>query len=140
VNFGGVDLQTFSGEIAFTSGPGATGFNFLTVFFTNAVASGTDGQNSLALQGPTSLTFTSDTPGLPLGAPKSMSLSFSTLNPVLSIANASMGALGNTTMANSGTFGASAVPEPSTITLAGLGFGALGLISYLRLRRKPEGA
>jgi len=142
--FGG-DNQAFSGKIEFTSLANGAGFNFLTATFTNVLmnvntVSGPDGGNSAQLtasQPPASLVFTSDTPGIPLSPPTGASISFTNVTPPLVIFNNSLGANGATTMQNAGNFSASAVPEPSSLALAGLG--ALGLIGYGLRRRKALG-
>jgi len=132
-------VQEYAGAIAFTSGPGDTGANYLTATFTDAGFTGLNhgAQANLAdANPPGSLTLTSDF--ATFGAPLGMALSFSGIPtpPGLHIAGATVA---STTAQNAGTFSGSAVPEPSTFAIAGLG--ALGMIGYgLKRRRKALGA
>jgi hypothetical protein len=139
--------EPFAGSFTITAGMGGTGFNFLSGTFTDRVH-GAVGGGSLVLSAaqppaPNMIHFTSDVVGMPLGLPKSVSLSFANLTPLLGFTGTSgttgsVGVPGTTKMSVTGTFGAgiTTIPEPSSFLIAGIG--GLGLIGYgLRRRRTP---
>ncbi len=135
-------VQEFAGTIAFTSGPGDTGVNYLTATFTDAGFSGLNhgAQANLAdANPPGSLMLTSDFASF--STPLGMGLSFSGIPtpPGLHITGTgSTATVASMTAQNAGTFSA-VVPEPSSFAVAGLG--ALGMIGYgLKRRRKALGA
>lgn len=142
----GVDTQTFSGKIEFTSNPGGAGFNYLTATFANigptpnSFLSGADGSRSAGMQASepyASLTFTSSFANFAGVVSTSMSLSFVNLSNKLAIYNGSIGSKVATTMQNAGDFAAVA-PEPSNLAVVAIG--ALGMVGYgLRRRKAPVG-
>jgi hypothetical protein len=117
--------QLYSGTIAITSGPNATGGNFLTATFQNALLSGLAGGGSASLVGsrpPQNVVFTSNFAAIvPLIAgnpPENFSISFSNINPAFTAGTTISGF----TAQNTGTFatGTTAViPEPSGVVMAG---------------------
>ncbi len=133
-NVAGSLSEAFTGSFSIISG----GFNLLSGKFYDTLTGQVHGVTlSLRVDSTVpgeSVSFTSDFP-LPLGPPQGMALSFTDVTPLVSFANNSIGALGNTTMEQSGVFSATTmVPEPSAFVLAGIG--SLGLIGYgLRRRR-----
>jgi hypothetical protein len=141
---GGNVSESFTGTFSIigTSSP-FLGVNLLSGTFTDAFSGkvGQSGSASLRVSNPTDmLTFTSAlAPFLPTGPPSGMSLSFTNLSQNLVVVNGSIGAVGNTTMSQSGVFSASthAIPEPSSLLIAGIG--GLGLIGYGLRRRKTLG-
>jgi hypothetical protein len=136
---GGTVEQLYSGTIAITSGPNATGGNFLTATFQNASLSGFLGGGSASLVGsrpPQNVTFTSNFAAIiPLIAgnpPENFSISFSNINPPLSLSGTTIAGF---TAQNSGTFatGDVPIPEPSGIVMASMAMiGSLGCYGWRR--------
>ena len=114
---------------------GSGGFNYLSGVF-SGVSLGVQGGSTLifgATEPPLFLNFTSDVPGMPLGDPSAMALSFTNLNVPFSIVN---GSFGDFTSNVSGTFSAeplAAVPEPASMVLLGT-----GLLAAFKARRKQS--
>jgi hypothetical protein len=141
----GAISQPFDGTVSFTAG----GINYLTAVFQNLTMTSTNnlsGTNKSpainlgAAQPPQLLTLTSDVlPPSDLTPPVAMSLSM-TLNKALTW-NSTTGQItaGTYKASESGVFTqTTAVPEPSSLLVAGIG--GLGLIGYGLSRRKAQGA
>jgi hypothetical protein len=148
---GGTISQMFRGTIAYTSGPGGTGINYLTATFQpGATLTGLAGGGSASLIASdpptTNVVYTSSDPRVlaalaSLGANplENFSISFSGIAqpPGFSIAG---GTIASFTAQNSGTFSAtSVVPEPSGIVMAGTAMLA-GLGCFSWRRRQPKQA
>jgi hypothetical protein len=134
--------QLYSGTIAITAGPNATGGNFLTATFQNAVLSGSTGGGSASLVGsrpPQNVTFTSNFAAIvPLIAgnpPENFSISFSNLTPPLAISGSTIAGF---TGQNTGTFATGTtevIPEPSGLVMAGMAvIAGLGCCGWRRRR------
>jgi hypothetical protein len=135
---GSLNVQPFTGIIEITGGIGGTGPNFLTVAFTNSAApgfmTGLSGGDQVSVNvnnPPQTVVFTSDF--APLAVPLSVTLGFSNVEPAVHLVNNSFASF---TGQNTGTFGATIIPEPASLSLActGLVFVSLA-IRYARRRR-----
>jgi len=144
---GGNIVDLYSGTIAITSGPGGTGGNFLTTTFTDATLSGATGGGSAALVGsrpPQNVLFTSNfaqiIPLIAGNPPENFSISFSNINPGLTITGTGANAtIAPFTAQNTGTFATgTAVPEPASIAMVSMGL-LTGLGCFMR-RRHSIGA
>jgi hypothetical protein len=139
----GDPTQIFNGSFSITQNANGTGTNYLTGTFTNmlfdAFVSGSGEAASLKASDPTaSISYTSDviTSLIP---PSALDFSFTNVTPGLSIVGPlGKWTIGSFTASGSGTFSASATPEPSSLAIAGLS--ALGLIGYGVRRRKTQAA
>lgn len=130
----GIINQKYSGTFSFTSGTGGSGTNYLSGTFSDAVAGSGTGLTLTASNatGGETLTFTSSViPAADLGNPTAISFGFSNVTPAVTGTPDTIQAL---TASVAGTASATAVPEPSSMAIAGLG--ALGLIGYGIRRRK----
>jgi PEP-CTERM motif len=126
---GGGGSQHYSGSFSITSGAGDTGTNFLSGSFSDIVL-GVGPSGVLAAGAPPdTISFTSDVIDL-LAPPSAIALSFAGLAPAFSIDNTTIASF---TSSVSGTFSASAVPEPATLAM--LGVGMLGLTMVRRRHR-----
>jgi hypothetical protein len=130
-------LQEFDGVVAITSGPNATGLNYLTATFVNNLLNLSDnGQTgALTAQAPpgANLSFSSDLFTFSPSDVKSMTLGFTGINPTSAgIANHSIESFSANGI---GQFEASAsVPEPSSWLLATIG--GLTVAGYQCARRR----
>jgi hypothetical protein len=128
----GLDIQSYSGTIIFSSLPGGAGANYLTAVFSSIGSLvGADGGNAATLaasQPPASLALTSDF-GI-LTTPTSMAIGLSNVAPALHIA--ADGSIASFTSQNAGTF--SAVPEPASMAL--LGIGMSGFLAFRRFFKR----
>jgi len=142
---GGVIEQNYNGSFSITSGNNGTGTNYLSGTFSGLTFgfSGGTVATLTASDPPGTISFTSSySPAFPLGAPTGASFTFSGVSPSLGIVTSSFpiaSTIGSFSATGSGTFSATAaaVPEPSTMAIAGLG--ALGMIGYGLRRRKILG-
>jgi hypothetical protein len=132
--------QNFSGSFSITNG-GST--NYLSGTFSD-LTFGQDGGSTATLsanQPHSTLSFTSNfTPAFPLGTPTGANFTFTSVTPLLHTnGSGSTETIAAFTGSTSGNMSATAaVPEPSTMAIAGLG--ALGMIGYGLRRRKALGA
>jgi hypothetical protein len=125
-------VQPYSGTFSITSG--AT--NYLSGMFTDAIF-GSGGSLTLSASDDTpgeSVTFTSSviTANLLEGFERSIALSFTDVSPP---ANITAGTLRGFSSDVSGDFSATAVPEPATWAMLGLGFAGMGLLGLTRRRK-----
>jgi PEP-CTERM motif len=134
---GGVIQQNFNGTFAITQNANGTGINYLSGSF-SGLTFGFGGGSVATLTAsdpPSTVTFTSSfSPSLPLDTPRGASFTFSNVSPALGIVGTdSHETIASFTAQGSGTFSA-AVPEPSSLTLAGIG--VLGLVGIGLRQRK----
>jgi len=145
--------QTYRGQILFTANPGGSGFNYLTVGFTDAVLFGTLGGGSATFSATdppvTRVTFTSDDPRvnaalLATGASEAFRLdSFGIgLADLLAPPGQGLTLAGQTIdferASSGGTFSSNPIPEPSGLVMAGTAMlASLGCLGWRR-RQSPR--
>jgi hypothetical protein len=135
--------QDFNGHFSITSGLNDTGINYLSGAFQTtgsgdgATILGAGSSLTLSASSPDGITsFTSDVIGV-LGVPRAISLAFTNVTPSATLIG-STGPPNDQTLAAftsnvSGTF--SAVPEPASAIMLGIGISIAGLVG-LRRRKK----
>jgi hypothetical protein len=136
-SFAGLDIQSFTGTIKFTSLPGGAGADYLTATFSTVGSASNHLAGTIGGSGAT-LSATEPPAGLVLtssfalfGGRTSMGIGYSNVSPFLTIA--ANGSTRSFTAENSGTFSASIIPEPSSITL-----GMISMISLLGFYYRPR--
>ena len=134
----GVAVQAVTGTIEITSGIGGTGINYVTATFTNPTLPATVGgliggdQLQLGAAGPPDTLLLTSSLGI-LGPPTSMTLAFSNVEPPVAISGTTLAGF---TGQNAGTFAATAIPEPASVAL--LGIGMSGLIALRRFFKRTS--
>jgi hypothetical protein len=134
---GGLIQQDFNGTFAIMQNANGTGINYLSGSFsglTLGISSG-GGATLIASDPPSTVTFTSSyLPSLPLDTPRAAFFAFTNVSPALGIVGTGSDAtIASFTAEGAGNFSA-AVPEPSSLTLAGIG--VLGVVGIGLRRRK----
>jgi len=137
--------QRYNGTIAFTAGPGGTGFNYLTATFQNANLSGTLGGGSVTFQGTdppaNRVVYTSEDPrvlaALTAIGPEAVRLDSFGIGITDLLAGGGLVLAGQTIDfdrgSSGGTFASSPVPEPSGLVMAGTAMlASLGCIGWRR--------
>lgn len=131
-------FQEFEGSFSITSGTGGTGVNFLSASFVDLVA-GLSGASALSLTAsnpPDPLVFTSDVLDVAnFVQPLALSFSFTDLSSPAAACGGVIKTLCDFSSNVSGNMSATvaAVPEPTSLSLAGAGL--LGLAGLFRRRR-----
>jgi LPXTG-motif cell wall-anchored protein len=137
-DIGGIIEQNFNGTFAITQNANGTGTDYLSGSFSGLTFGFSTGSVATlaASDPPSTVSFSSSySPSFPLDTPRGASFTFSNVSPALGIVGTGSDAtIGSFTAQGSGTF--SAVPEPSSLTLAGIGF--LGLTGLVLRRRKAK--
>ena len=134
----GVAVQAVTGTIEITSGIGGTGINYVTATFTDATLPARVGglvggdQLQLGAAGPPDTLLLTSSLGI-LGPPTSMTLAFSNVEPPVAISGTTLAGF---TGQNAGTFAATAIPEPASVAL--LGIGMSGLIALRRFFKRTS--
>jgi hypothetical protein len=122
-------FQHYSGTFSITSGLGGGGTNFLSGDFADIVLG--VGPSAVLSSGspPDVIDLTSDV--IPdLTPPSAISLSFANLTPAFTIDNDTIGSF---TSSVSGTFSATAVPEPASLGLLAVGMLGIRVLARRRL-------
>jgi hypothetical protein len=126
-------FQDYSGSFAITSGIGKTGINYLSGTFSDSVFGSGTGLTLTVSDAPPNLpgesvAFISDVISM-LGPPHAMSFAFTNVSPAASIADNTLDSMQSNV---AGSF--SAIPEPSSVILLGIGFGLVLLVARHRMR------
>jgi len=120
----GGTAQKFSGSFSINSAANNTGTNYLSGTFTD-VTFGTGPGGALSVGAPPdALVFASDVI-TSLTLPAAIGLGFANVLPAFTQVGDSIGSF---TSSVSGTFSASAIPEPASVAILGLGILGLGLV------------
>ncbi len=128
--------QKFAGTLKISQNADGTGINYLSAIFTDSVfGAGTSLTLSASdADGISTVIFASDViPGVDLGFPRGIALSFAAVNPAASIDN---GSLASFTSSVAGTFSAEPIPEPATVVSLLTGVALAGGVTALRRRRQ----
>jgi hypothetical protein len=126
-------FQDYSGSFSITSGAGDTGTNYLSGTFSDSVfGSGTGLTLSVSDATPDApgetVSFKSDVISL-LGTPHAISLAFTNVDPGVSITDNTLDTIKSNV---AGSF--SAIPEPNSVILFGIGVSLVALAAKCRMR------
>jgi hypothetical protein len=133
VSFAGFVEQEFSGTIVFSVAPGGAGGSYLIATFTDATLFGSGSTLTLQTGTDSTVSYSYTAPGFISSLYKpGFSLSFSNVGPPVSTTD---GTLSSFTAQQTGTFSATAIPEPSSLVLSSFPL-VVGLLAFVKRMKR----